>query len=412
MKIKLKNILSDFIVPMRDKPKSFNGNIPWCKIEDIDGKYLSDTLSQNYVTEETIKKMNLKVYPPNTLLFTCSATIGVTTITKKPLCTNQTFIGLVPSEKINIEYLYYYLGLIGKKLKRAASITTIPYLSRDFFENLEVDIPSKTQQDLIVEILSMLDAKIEINNKISTKLEAMTQLLYDYWFIQFDFPDHNENPYKKSGGNMLYNKDLKRKIPKGWEVKKVSSLCKIIDCLHSKKSDYFYEDEKYYLLQLENIKNDGLIDLTEKYYVSNEDYKKWTKRIEVQDHDIVISKNGRVAGFSQIPKNVLAGIGRNITAIRPENILPTFLYYSFQGAEMERQIILNTERGSFFKSLNVLGIKELFIIRPPKFLEEKFEKIALPHRRKRELISEENQKLAKLRDWLLPMLMNGQVKVK
>ena len=105
MKVKLKNVLSEFIVPMRDKPKSFNGNIPWCKIEDINGKYLSDTLTEKYVTEDTIKTMNLKVYPVNTLLFTCSATIGVTAITAKPLCTNQTFIGLVPSEKINVEYL-------------------------------------------------------------------------------------------------------------------------------------------------------------------------------------------------------------------------------------------------------------------------------------------------------------------
>jgi len=408
MKVKLKNVLSEFIVPMRDKPKSFNGNIPWCKIEDINGKYLSDTLTEKYVTEDTIKTMNLKVYPVNTLLFTCSATIGVTAITAKPLCTNQTFIGLVPSEKINVEYLYYYLGLIGKKLRKAASITTIPYLSRSFFENLEIDIPSIDQQNWVAEFLSNLDSKLELNNKINSKLEAMGKLIYDYWFVQFDFPNKNGKPYKTSGGKMVYNEVLKRE---GWKVEKLTACCNIVDCLHSKKSEYLFENEENYLLQLENIMSDGLIDLSKKYYVTKDEYKRWTKRIEVKDHDIVITNAGRVAGLSQIPKNVVAGIGRNITAIRPDTILPTFLYYSFKGAEMVRQIKLNTDTGSFFKSLNVRGIKELYVVRPPKEIEESFEKIALPNRRKRELNKEENQRLVELKKWLLPMLMNGQVRV-
>ena len=118
-----------------------------------------------------------------------------------------------------------------------------------------------------------------------------------------------------------------------------------------------------------------------------------------------------MAGLAQIPKNVKAGIGRNITAIRPVEIPPTFLYYTFQGAEMERQIKLNTDKGAFFKCLNVRGIKELFVVRSKNSLEDKFENIALKNRRKRELNSTQNQKLSELRDWLLPMLMNGQVSV-
>ncbi|CAL2105660.1 type I restriction enzyme, S subunit [Tenacibaculum sp. 190524A02b] len=409
--VKLKEVISEFIVPMRDKPKVFSGSIPWCKIEDISGKYLYGSKSHKYVSNKTIELMNLKVYPLNTLLFTCSATIGVTAITKVSLCTNQTFIGLVPSNKIDVEFLYYYLFLIGKDLKKAASVTTIPYLSRMFFENLELEIPDRIIQESNSKILSDLDAKIELNNKINQELGAMAKLLYDYWFVQFDFPNKEGKPYKSSGGKMIYSEALKREIPEGWEIEKLSFSCKIIDCLHSKKSDYSFEDEKYYLLQLNNIRNDGLIDLSKKYYVSSIDYNKWTGRIEVQDNDLVITNAGRVAGLAQIPKFVIAGIGRNITAIRPETIEPTFLYYTFKGAEMERQIKLNTDTGSFFNSLNVRGIKELLVVRPPKDLEEKFEQITLPQRRKRELNQKENQKLAELRDWLLPMLMNGQVTV-
>lgn len=411
MKVKLKEVLTSFIVPMRDKPKKFDGNIPWCKINDIEGKYLSGSSSGKNVTENTINLMNLKVYPVNTLIFSCSATIGVTAITTKPLCTNQTFIGLVGNKNISIEFLYYYLGLIGQKLIKAASVTTIPYLSKSFFENLEINLPQLFLQKKIAKTLADIDAKIEVNKRVNALLETKMKTLYNYWFTQFDFPNKNNKPYKKNGGKIVFNKELKREIPEGWKIERLSSCCSIIDCLHSKKSDLIYENEKYYLLQLDNITKTGLIDLSKKYYVSKDEYNRWTKRIEVYDGDIVITNAGRVAGLAQIPEDIKAGIGRNITAIRPVQIQPTFLYYTFQGAEMKRQIKLNTDTGSFFKSLNVRGIKELFVIRPPLNLEITFEKISFKHRRKRELNSKQNQKLSELRDWLLPMLMNGQVSV-
>ena len=97
MKIKLKEVVSEFIVPMRDRPKVFDGNIPWCRIEDLDGKYLYGTKSNKHVSKEIISSMNLKILPINTVLFTCSSTIGVVAITKNELCTNQTFIGLIES---------------------------------------------------------------------------------------------------------------------------------------------------------------------------------------------------------------------------------------------------------------------------------------------------------------------------
>ena len=93
---KLSSYVDEFIVPQRNKPKKFGGNIPWCRIEDFNGIYLSDSKSGQYVSEDTIKKMNLKVYPKNTVLVSCSAYLGKSAIVKKPLVTNQTFIGLVP----------------------------------------------------------------------------------------------------------------------------------------------------------------------------------------------------------------------------------------------------------------------------------------------------------------------------
>ncbi|MFM6223315.1 MAG: restriction endonuclease subunit S, partial [Dolichospermum sp.] len=88
------------------------------------------------------------------------------------------------------------------------------------FSNCPILLPSRNQQDLLVSILSSLDDKIELNNRINSELENLAKTIYDYWFVQFDFPDENGTPYKSSGGKMVYNHELKRAIPAGWEVKK------------------------------------------------------------------------------------------------------------------------------------------------------------------------------------------------
>lgn len=315
-------------------------------------------------------------------------------------------------DEYKAKWLYYYLqtpevrkfianylnGAVQKFLPLGA-LRSFPV--KDYHEN------KKT----LIDFLQSLDSKIEINNRINSELVAMAKTLYDYWFIQFDFPDKNGKPYKSSRGKMVWSEELKREIPEGWGVENIEKCCSIIDCLHSKKSKYIFENDRYYLLQLENIKDDGLLDLTNKYFVTKNEYEKWTTRIEVIEDDILITNAGRVAATAQVPSGVVSGIGRNITAIRPKTINPTYLFLAFRGADMKRQIKWNTDSGAFFSSLNVKGIKKLFIVRPPDGIEDKFEKIVKSLRQKRERNNSENQTLSSLRDWLLPMLMNGQVKV-
>lgn len=413
MKTKLKNIVDSFIVPQRDKPKVFNGEIPWCRIEDIEGKYLAKSLTDKNVSESTIQEMNLKVFPIGTIIFSCSATIGVSAITTAPLCTNQTFIGIVTSKNIDTEYLYYYLSCIGSDLKKSATITTIAYLSKGFFENLEIEVPqSLHSQKLISSSLKVIDEKIQINKNINHQLSELQRLIYNYWFIQLDFPNNEGKPYKSSGGKMVYSNELKREIPEGWKTELITKSCSIVDCLHSKKPDQSKDTENKFLLQLNNIKDDGLIDLSSKYFVKHHDYLEWTKRIEVEDGDVIITNAGRVAATAQVPKGLRTGIGRNITAIRPHSVSPTYLYLSFRGEDFRRQIKWNTDTGSFFKSLNVKGIKKLYLLIPPKELEQTFESIVLPLRRKRENNQIANEKLEEIKNRLLPMLMNGQVTIK
>lgn len=159
---KLDTIIINFLVPMRDKPKELSGEIPWCRIEDFEGKYLSSSKSGQGVTRKTVRDMNLKIYPINTLLVSCSANLGFCAIVKQELITNQTFIGLVPNEnKVNVEFLYYIMKSSAQKLNVLSSGTTISYLSREQFEKFKIALPSIPEQTKIANFLSSIDEKID-----------------------------------------------------------------------------------------------------------------------------------------------------------------------------------------------------------------------------------------------------------
>ena len=165
------------IVPMRDKPEKLDGNIPWIRIEDFNGKYISSSKSNQGVSEETIEKMNLKVYPIGTVLCTCSCSFGTTMIVKKPLISNQTFIGLVPEKKkLNEEYLYYLLQVWKEELELQSSGSIQLYLSKEHFKSLKVLFPPLPEQQQIVKYL---DEKTgEIDNLISiteNKIELLKE---------------------------------------------------------------------------------------------------------------------------------------------------------------------------------------------------------------------------------------------
>jgi len=173
----LKTVVKDFIVPMRDKPKSFKGDIPWCRIEDFDGKYLMGTKSGQYVNDGIVKEMNLKIHPIGTLLVSCSANLGRCAIVKRPLITNQTFIGLVVNElKLSNEFIYYYMTFNAEELNNLSSGTTISYLSREQFEIFKIHIPpTESKQQAIAQILSDMDAEIKSLEQKRNKYKSIKQ---------------------------------------------------------------------------------------------------------------------------------------------------------------------------------------------------------------------------------------------
>lgn len=165
---KLEEVCEKFIVPQRDKPKKFGGNIPWCRIEDFDGRYLTKSKTGKCVSQDLITSMPLRVYPVDTVIVSCSADLGRCAIIGTPLVTNQTFIGLVPKKVIYPEYLYYLMGSMANYLNSIASGATIKYLSKKKFQNLEIPIPPLEEQKQIV---ALLDKAFEAIDKAKANIE-------------------------------------------------------------------------------------------------------------------------------------------------------------------------------------------------------------------------------------------------
>lgn len=181
---KLESEIKDFIVPMRDKPKEFGGDIPWTRIEDIEGKYLNDTLSNQYVTEETVQLMNLNIIPKDSLIVSSSATFGVVAIVTRDLVTNQTFIGLVPNDKNTLEFWYsFFHSDEARKYMSLESVgSTIFYIAREKFEKMPVKVPKIKEMMVIGEHFNKLDQLITLHQRKYDALKSMKKTLLSKMF--------------------------------------------------------------------------------------------------------------------------------------------------------------------------------------------------------------------------------------
>jgi type I restriction enzyme S subunit len=264
-------------------------------------------------------------------------------------------------------------------------------LNSNDIKEFEVRMPNNiSTQQKIAKVLSDLDAKIELNNKINTELEAMAKTLYDYWFVQFDFPDANGKPYKTSGGKMVYNAELKRDIPEGWEVKNIGDITEVKAGGDKPKT-------------LSNVKTETYSIPIYSNGVTNEGLYGYTTSPKIIKQSLTVSARGTI-GFCVLRNKPFVPIIRLIV-ITPKNSYELKYFYEFIKS------IPFENSGSVQQQLTVPQISKLNIILPPADILKKYELLTTPGISKVEINKEENQQLASLRDWLLPMLMNGQVSV-
>ena len=289
--------------------------------------------------------------------------------------------------------------------------------------NLLTKLPEADDtQKKIAKVLSDLDAKIELNNKINTELEAMAKTLYDYWFVQFDFPDVNGKPYISSGGKMVWNKELKREIPEGWEVDTLSSYIK-----NDKSGDWGKEQEegnynqKVYCVRgadINGLNGKGELKTPERYILE----KNLFKTLDPYDLIVEISGGSPVQSTGRLAYITEETLHRFDAPIICSNFCKAvtlqskyyFYNFVFQWNSIYNAGVLFGYEGKTSGIKNLLFesfVSTHYTAIPPIELAEKFYDFLKPIQIKKEKNLKENQELASLRDWLLPMLMNGQVTV-
>lgn len=391
--VSLKQVIKDFIVPMRDKPKKLQGHIPWCRIEDLEGKWLSGSKSNQGVDIETVSDMNLKIMPSGTVICSCSATLGVCAVTTAPLVTNQTFIGLYPGEKVDKEYLYYVMGFNSKKLQSLSSGTTIAYLSRKQFEEFCIALPSMVEQQKIVSILSSVDEMIEKTEAIIEQIEKVKKGLI-------------QKLLSKGIGHTKFKKTEIGEVPEGWTVEKLDNIAKVIDCKHYTPQ---YCEVGIPIVRTNNLTPTDLV-LDNSYYTSEEDYLKLTDKYAPKKGDIIYGREGSFGVASYVNTDKRFSIGQRVVVISPLEVYGKFLHLSLNADIVFKQVVL-ASLGTTVKRINVSDIKKLLIPVPSREEQEKIVDAILPLFQRIKSERTYLDTLKEIKKGLMQSLLTGEVRI-
>ncbi|MCQ2106514.1 MAG: restriction endonuclease subunit S [Fibrobacter sp.] len=304
-------------------------------------------------------------------------------------------------------FIYHMLKALDLNKKHVGAAQ--PLITQEIIAKQVVVLPSFENQKKIAAVLSALDDKIALNKKMNQKLEAMAKRLYDYWFVQFDFPDENGRPYKTSGGPMVYNETLNREIPEGWEVAGFSDFGTFKNGINYDKEEI--GDQTVKIVNVRNISESTT-------YFNIEDLDDITLKTECLEkfittsNDILLARSGSPGATRLLPKTEKKVIycGFIIRYQLNENDLEKQLYL-FHVLKNYEQITAVQSAGSILKNISQDTLNALTVLNPNLEVLRAFnEKISPIYALLRKNLNELN-KLTALRDKLLPLLMNGQVMV-
>lgn len=388
-------------------------------IEISSGKNISEQL---FISSEKYSEIKSKFPVPqeNDVLITAVGTIGEILVVKDPNFYfkdgNLIWLRNIDFDLIDIDYLYYFFksDLFQKTIKYNNIGAVQKALTIDFLKTVKITLPSLDNQRKLVSVLKSIDKKIQTNNQIIQELEAMAKTLYDYWFVQFDFPDQNGKPYKSSGGKMVYHPELKREIPEGWGVEKLKDKLSVSRGI-SYKTENIKDNIGIPMINLasigisRNYKSSGLKFFNGEYskekIVSGGDLliacTDLTRNADIVGSPIIVPFDEQKYLFSMD----LAKIDSKVDYINK------YYLYSTLRTEHYHNYIKKWASGTNVLHLNIDGMGWYSIAIPPMNLQEEYSKIILNFSKKTNNNIQQNQELTQLRDWLLPMLMNGQVKV-
>ena len=381
-----------------------------------------------YITEHTAAYNDFgltqsKLWPKDTLCITIAANIAETALLGYPMCFPDSVVGFNADPEVSSElFMHYVFTYIRRAIQNSATGSIQDNINIDYLTGIKFKIPVKAYQEKITAVLSVLDAKIDCNKRINAELEALTKSIFNYWFVQFNFPDTNGKPYASSGGSMVFDPVLKSKIPTGW------SVCALSDWISNDKTgDWGKEEpEGNYSLRVECIRGADINGLngtgsiaTPTRYILDKNKGKVLSPFEFV---VEISGGSPTQSTGRIALITEETINRFTNPLICSNFCKAISLnddvYFFNFAHLWKSAYDN--KVLFGWEGKTSGIKNLlfdsfttkyFVAMPHRQVAQMFFNFAQPIEAKKQKLLRENDALEELRNWLLPLLMNGQVTV-
>ena len=374
----------------------WNGDVPWITPKDLSshaGMYISR--GERNISQVGLDNSSAKLLPKGTVLFTSRAPIGYVAIARNEVTTNQGFKSIIVNDEHDNIFTYYLLKNNIDIIENHANGSTFKEISGSVMKSLEFGIPSLREQKAIAHILSTLDDKIEVNNQINKTLENMAQAIFKQWFVDFEFPNENGEPYKSSGGEMVESE--LGTIPKGWEVVQFRDIFRFVKGKKPKTiaECEFKDSEKYLTIDVLN-RNSVLFCSKEKV-------------IEANSEDVLMVMDGASSGavyFGQ--KGVVASTLAKLELIS-QKVSNQFLFYAIKYFEND---IKTHTTGSAIPHTDKEYTYRLMIALPNDIsLQTKIDDLLCDISDTFIAREQENAVLKATRDTLLPKLMSGEIRV-
>ena len=382
----------------RNDPKLFSdGNYPLVQTGDV--TEASFVISNHTAAYNEFGLKQSKLWPTGTLCITIAANIAETALLGYPMCFPDSVVGFsADAEETSEVFMHYVFTYIRNAIQKSVSGSIQDNINIEYLTNLKFKIPSLPEQQGIETVLSALDTKIELNNRINAELETLAKTIYDYWFVQFDFPDAKGRPYKSSGGAMVWNDTLKREIPAGWGDGVLSDIANIT--MGQSPTGDSYNEEARGTVFFQGSTDFGLRSPDVRMYTT-------LPGRMAREGDILVSVRAPVGTLNIADRYCC--IGRGLAALNSKGGFDDYLYRVM--ADFKQVFDRRSSEGTTFGSITKDDLFGLTVLIPDAHVLQAHANMANGWIRMAALRDKENRELTQLRDWLLPLLMNGQVRV-
>lgn len=317
--------------------------------------------------------------------------------------------------KVNPYFLEAYINYISQKQILNNKVGAIQkHFNIGSAKKMIINLPSLETQEFISKLVRKINMKIQNNSDITTTLESMIKTIYDFWFIQFEFPNEEGKPYKSSGGTMVWNDELKRKIPKGWCVYTIKDCIKHIKTGLNPRKNFKLGQGDINYITVKNLTTNGTIDFSNCDRIDEAARKVVHARSDVQKGDILF------ASIAPLGRCVIVGenpdkwdINESIFSIRPNyKILSSEYLYMFFMSDYFIKKAEHSSTGSVFNGIRISTLEKMSILIPNSNIMKEFTDNISNLILRKYNNEVENKELTSLRDFLLPLLINEQVTFK